>query len=526
MSQQFDADVAVIGYGPTGLIAALTLAKEGASVVVFERHESIYPRARAVTVNDWTMRIFQNLGVDERVLKVIEPQRALRWMTYDGKEVMRVEHPASTLGASARFYNIYQPSMEATLRECGREYDSLTVNYGHDVVRVEPDADGVTVTSRNLTTLEETTTRVRYAVGADGGSSTTRQQLGVEMTHQATGTEVTGDVKDTLWIVIDCYVKRWWPDRDFLTFWTDQQHPVVDIMLSAHAHRWEIPLEPSESEADYPGNDQVWPLLKRLGHDEQDVEIHQFAFYKHAVKYAEQWRQGRVFLCGDTAHLTPPWAGSGMQSGMRDGHNIGWKLGRVLAGKLDQRWLDTYEAERRPSVEHYTNLAVNLGKIIKQQATEEEVAEMQTPKQGLVTPWEPPLNAPAQLWAGWFRGPFGDASIIGRMVPQPIVCDPTAMARLDDRIGDGFVLLGDDVDPASLLTVEEKAGWDALGARYIAVRAQNSYTTAGADEIVDLDGAIAPWLRRYGVKAVALRPDKFVAAADVSGLAVPDFPAA
>ncbi|MDR2991644.1 MAG: FAD-dependent monooxygenase, partial [Burkholderiaceae bacterium] len=142
MSKHFDADVAVVGYGPTGLITALTLAKEGTSVIAFEHYESIYPRARAVTVNDWTMRIFQALGVDGAAMQALEPQRALRWLTYDRHEVMRVEHPPSTLGASARFYNMYQPAMEATLRECGDDYNQLQVRYNTVVENVEQDADG------------------------------------------------------------------------------------------------------------------------------------------------------------------------------------------------------------------------------------------------------------------------------------------------------------------------------------------------------------------------------------------------
>jgi 3-(3-hydroxy-phenyl)propionate hydroxylase len=107
------------------------------------------------------------------------------------------------------------------------------------------------------------------------------------------------------------------------------------------------------------------------------------------------------------------------------------------------------------------------------------------------------------------------------MVPQPVVGDTRGvMARMDDLLGDNFVLLGDDIDPATLLKSGEKEAWDKLGARYIAVRQQDQHTQ-GADELIDLDGVLRPWLRKYGVRAVALRPDRFVAAADVSGLSVP-----
>ncbi|TWV53886.1 bifunctional 3-(3-hydroxy-phenyl)propionate/3-hydroxycinnamic acid hydroxylase [Streptomyces misionensis] len=513
MPQSHDADVAIVGYGPTGVIAALTLARHGVSAIALERDKDLYPRARAVTVNDWTMRIFQDLGVDERVEKKIDPQRALRWMTYDGTEILRIEHPPSTLGRTPRFYNIYQPTMEAELRAAAQEAgDLVTVRYGAEVTGIDQDADGVTLTTTDTTTGETRTVRTRYAIAADGGSSATRGRIGCRL---------DGDTNTVTWVVIDCRVKRWWPDRDFLTFWSDAERPVVDIALSAGNHRWEIPLKPDETPEDYPTSTEVWPLLKALGVTEDDVDIHQHAFYRHHVRMADTWRQGRVFLAGDAAHLMPPWAGAGMQTGMRDAHNLGWKLARVVKGELPQAWLDTYEAERRPNAAFYTSLAVGLGRVIKREASEEEQAAMNAVPENTVTPYEPPLIAPPVLEGGWLRGPLGDASVVGRMVPQPVMGDTAGrMARLDDLLGHGFVLLGDDIDPATLLTPEEKAGWDALGARYLAVRPKTAYTQ-GPDELVDLYEALLPWLRRYGARAVAVRPDRFVAAADVSGLAVP-----
>src|SRR3954454_18536509 len=120
MDDQFDADVAIIGYGPTGVLAALSLAHEGATTIAFEREEGIYQRERAMTVNDWTVRIFQALGVDDRVAPTLEPQRASRLLTYDQTEIYRVEHAPSLLGKEARFYNIYQPALEAELRACAQ----------------------------------------------------------------------------------------------------------------------------------------------------------------------------------------------------------------------------------------------------------------------------------------------------------------------------------------------------------------------------------------------------------------------
>jgi len=373
------------------------------------------------------------------------------------------------------------------------------------------DADGVTVAYTGTGGVPGTV-RARYAIAADGGSSTVRTLLDIPL---------LGNTVDTTWIVIDCHIKRWWPERDVLTFWSDRERPVVDIALSAGNHRWEIPLKPDESPADYPTDAQVWPLLKALGHDERDIEIHQYAFYKHHVRMAQTWRQGRVFLAGDAAHLMPPWAGAGMQSGMRDAHNLGWKLGRILAGGLDEEWLETYEAERRPNAEFFTSYAVRLGRIIKQEATREEIDELNTTPDGRIQPSQSERFLPPVLTGGWFRGDRGATSAVGRMLPQPVVSDAMGrIARLDDHLGGGFVLLGADVDPATLLTEQEKAQWDALGARYVAVRPRTAYTEGG-DELVDLDDVLLTWMAQYGARAIALRPDRFVAAADVTGLATP-----
>src|SRR5690606_41775033 len=137
--------------------------------------------------------------------------------------------------------------------------------------------------------------------------------------------------------------------------------------------------------------------------------------------------------------------------------------------ELPESWLDTYEAERRPNAAFYTGLAVQLGRVIKQELSEEERAAMDAVPQDTVTPFEPPLVAPPVLEGGWLRGPLGDASIVGRMVPQPIAGDAVGrMARLDDLLGNGFVLRGDFGGPAPLLTADETTCREALARPVIA----------------------------------------------------------
>lgn len=507
-TQAFDVDVAIIGYGPTGLSAALCLGHYGIKTIAFEREKDIYSRARAVTVNDWTMRCFQSLGLDEELARGMDPTEALRWVTYEGHQISRLDFPPSQLGQHPAVCSIYQPSMEQTLRQANeRHSDHVQVRYGVEVTDVAQDTDGVNVTSRDLSTGAISTVRARFVLACEGGASATRERLGIKL---------VGETREVKWVVIDARVKRWWPERHLLTFWSDKKRPVVDIALAQGNHRWEFPLEAHESEEDFKTHDQLWRLLNSLGVTNKDVEIHQHAFYRHHIRFAERWRDGRVFLLGDTAHLMPPWAGSGMQSGIRDAFNITWKLREVLRGRLPETLLNTYQAERQPNVAFYTGVAVQLGRLIQQQLSDEEMAAME-PKPGEI----PPLLRNPWYEAGWFRGATAPDSAVGKMIPQPRVADARGkLCWLDELLGDGFVLLGDGVNPCSELNAEERAAWDALGARYLCVLSPEQQGH-GSDDVVDLHGALLAWMRRFGTKVVAVRPDRFVAAAQGSGLAVP-----
>jgi 3-(3-hydroxy-phenyl)propionate hydroxylase len=507
---KFDADIAIIGYGPSGVTAANILGQEGIKTIAFERYKDIYARARAVTMNDWTIRCFQSVGLADALVKDMDETYALRTKTLDGHELSRIKF---SMGPNGYFssYSIYQPVAEQTLRDgAARFADHVDIRYGLEVTDIAQDADGVTITSTNAETGETSKARARYALACDGGSSGIREKLGIKL---------LGDTIETKWVIIDAFVKRWWPDRNVLTFWSDKKRPAVDIALSLGTHRWELPLDPQETEADFATHDQLWARLNAMGVTKDDVDLHQHAFYKHHVRSAERWREGRIFLLGDAAHMMPPWAGQGMQSGIRDAFNLCWKLIEVMAERLPEAMLDTYEIERAPNVDRYTNLSVGLGRIVKQELSDEEMAAMQPPPG--VEPPPPPLLQPPEILSGWITGDTGPESIVGKFMPQPKVAMTNGRIDLLDRVlGNGIVLLGDNLDPATMLSPDQRSGWDALSATYRAVRGPDQGSELPND-VIDYQGPLLTWMRRHGAKVIAVRPDRFVAAADTSGLAVP-----
>lgn len=506
---KFDTDVVIIGYGPSGVSAANFLGSRGVRAIAFERAESIYARARAVTVNDWTLRCFQSVGLDEALKAGMDKTHSLRWVTYGGQELRRVAFGPGEMGHEPS-YAIYQPAMEQTLRDGAARYaDDIEVRYRTEVTGLTQDADGVTLTTTDAASGACATVRARYAMACDGGSSPTREWLGIQL---------LGDTVDTRWVVIDAKVKRWWPNRHILTFWSDKARPVVDIALAKGNHRWELPLAPHESESDFATHDQLWTLLATMGVTPENVEIHQHAFYKHHIRSAERWRDGRVLLVGDAAHLMPPWAGQGMQSGIRDAYNLSWKLAEILAGRLSDDVLDTYQLERAPDVEQYTMMSVGLGRIIKQELSETEMRAMQPPPGAKAE--SAPIASPS-ITKGWMTGKARGSRAVGKVIPQPeMVASNGRIALLDQLIGNGFVLLGDGIDPRTVLDEHERAQWDCLHASYRTILSPDKHSTDD-DDLIDVAGTLQAWMRKHGTRVVALRPDRFVAAADPTGLSVP-----
>jgi 3-(3-hydroxy-phenyl)propionate hydroxylase len=511
---ELDAEVILVGYGPTGVAAANFLGAYGIKTIAFERYKDIYARARAVTVNDWTMRCFQSVGLDADLLKDMDPTNTLLWKTYGGKELMRINLNKSTLGQPPSSM-IYQPVMEQTLRSGVERHACVDVQFGKQVTNVSQDQQCATVEVTDVDTAAKSIVRARYVLACDGGGSGVRTQLDIPL---------IGSTINTLWVVIDARVKKWWPERHVLKFWSDKRRPVVDIPLSMGNHRWEFPLSDQESEKDFETNDQLWKMLSTMGITPDHVDIHQHAFYRHHVRRAARWREGRVFLLGDAGHMMPPWAGQGMQSGVRDSFNLCWKLREVIKGRLPDSVLNTYETERAPNVAMITEVSEELGRIIKMTMTGPE--KIKAMVGGLLSklkqPIPPsPLDKPPTIGKGWITGDISAKGAVGQMIAQPRVATPTGhRCRLDDLLGHDFVMLGDEVDPATLLSPQERKNWDALGTRYIAVRSAVGSARSDTD-IMDMEGSLLKWLRDRQTKAVVVRPDRFVAAAHGSGLTVP-----
>ena len=503
-------DVAVIGYGPTGVTAANLLGAAGLRVIVLERDAEVFSRARAISTDEEVVRIWQRVGLAERLKQDMLAERPVDFVDAHGRPFIRA-HPAPRGHGHPPQMFIYQPAVEEVLREGVERYPNVEVLLRHECLRLRQDADGVELTVAG--TADDSVRRLRaaYVIAADGGSSLTRAQLNV-------GYE--GRTFEDRWVVIDTRMLKPWPDHDRLRFRCDPARPAVDCPTPLGHHRWEFPILPGDDEQHLTTDDAVYELVSRYGIGRESIKVLRATVYSHHVRFASRFRVGRVFLAGDAAHAMPPWIGQGMAAGVRDVANLCWKLDAVLRGELPETLLDSYEAERKPHVKQVTKRAVFVGRII----TERRRAVARVRNAALrpldripgFSNWLQDSNwiPVARYAAGFQAGPRTRAS--GRQIPQPWVTAPDGKrVRLDDALGGRWLLV-------HARTATAQPEWDRLGVPSITVTPAGSPPAEGT--VVDGDGVLLAWLAEHRTATLALRPDAYVYAAAPAGAPLPPPP--
>lgn len=505
-------DVAIIGYGPVGVTAATLLAQAGLRVLAVDRDADLYARARAISTDEEVIRIWQRIGLAERLKSDMLAGRAIDFVDTRGRSFMSFD-PASRGNGHPTQLFIYQPALERVLREGAERYPGLQVRLGQECIDRQQDADGVTLTVRDVADGTVSTVRAAYVIAADGGSSATRTQLGIGF---------DGRTYEDRWVVIDTRVLRPWPDVDRLRFHCNPTRPAVDCPTPLGHHRWEFPVLPGDDEAELVSEPAIRRLLAAQGIGDEHVEVLRAVVYSHHVRFASRWRDGRIFLAGDAAHVMPPWIGEGMASGIRDAANLSWKLVDVIQGRLDERALDSYEPERKPHVRALTRLAVRFGRIITER--NRTLARLRDPV--IRTAMRVPALGDYVRSGAWFPDSYLATGLldagrgtrrgaVGWTLPQPIVLAGDGEQRLlDDALPPGWTVLTlDGSHPAGL------DAWTDAGATAVAVRGGWQAPVPWA--VVDLSGVIRRWFAQHHAEAVVLRPDGVVFGQARRGTALP-----
>ncbi|ORX14662.1 FAD-binding monooxygenase [Mycolicibacterium wolinskyi] len=505
-------DVAVIGYGPTGATAANLLGRQGLKVLVIERDPDVYGRARAISTDEEVLRIWQSVGLADRLQQDMLPDRPVAFVDADGVPFIETTIFARGSGHPAQQF-LYQPAVDHVLREGVERFDTVEVLLEHECLRVLAKSDHVELMLADLRTDTFKRVRASYVIAADGGSSPTRGQLGIGY---------AGNTYAERWVVIDTKVLREWDAHDRLRFHCNPDRPTVDCPTPLGHHRWEYPARAGEDEQKLVSEREIWKVLGDQGITPADVEILRAVVYSHHVRVADRWRVGRIFLAGDAAHAMPPWIGQGMSAGVRDAANLCWKLAAVLAGGAPDALLDSYEAERKPHVVEVTRRACLVGRVITERnrviaAIRNHILRALTKLPGVLRGGQKLYWIPdARYDDGFFARSGNDAA--GWQIPQPwVIDDAGATVRLDEVVAGRWTVLHLGVAPAGV------RAWTELGVPAIALAGPED--APGPGSVRDIDGTLIAWLQGKKIAAAVLRPDGFIYAAAESGRRIPPPPA-
>ncbi|HEX4224254.1 MAG TPA: FAD-dependent monooxygenase [Pseudonocardiaceae bacterium] len=335
-------NVLIVGAGPTGLTLAIELASRGVAVRVIDKSPEHFPGSRGKGLAPRSREVFDNLGIQDQVQR--SGWEHLAYRRWANGELLsdsdKTPDPAAGIPYATGIL-IAQWRVEEILREKLAEYDVI-VNLGSELTEFTQSVDAVTAT---LGTGEEIV--ADYLVGCDGGRSTVRKSVNV-------GFE--GESGPQAMLIGDVLVEGLEPDAWYM--WSDSTKGFVALCPFRDWPAWQFQ---AVRISDFSASGELPPPTIELFQEIFDdiaaipgVKLSDpswLSTYRINVRMADKFRFDRVFLAGDAAHVHPPAGGLGMNTGIQDAHNLGWKLALVLSGKADQTLLDTYNEERVPIAE-------------------------------------------------------------------------------------------------------------------------------------------------------------------------------
>ncbi|MFE6484295.1 FAD-dependent oxidoreductase [Streptomyces sp. NPDC057757] len=360
----YDTDVLVVGAGPTGLALALDLARRGARSLVVERADGLFPGSRGKGLQPRTQEVFDDLGVLDAV-RAAGGRYPVGMIWQDGER--KGEHSMFDVTEATEAEPYQEPLMLPQWRTQRILFDRLTelggtVEFGRELVAVAQDVDGVTASFAAGAPL-----RARYAVAADGGRSTVRRALGIGMTGEP------GTAMDpTPMLVADVRITGL--DRDnWHVFPPTAAEGFMAICPLAGTDDFQVTAQFSEGTDVDLSLDGIRKVVATRSHlsPEDVTEIRWASDFRPRAAMADRFREGRVLLAGDAAHVHSPAGGQGLNTSVQDAYNLGWKLGAVLSGAAAPFLLDSYEEERLPNAAQMLGLStqVHRGEVRRGAAT-------------------------------------------------------------------------------------------------------------------------------------------------------------
>ncbi|WP_321862282.1 bifunctional 3-(3-hydroxy-phenyl)propionate/3-hydroxycinnamic acid hydroxylase [Pseudomonas paraveronii] len=512
---ELTTDVAIVGAGPVGLMIANYLGQCGVNVTLVEKLDTLIDYPRAIGLDDESLRTFQAVGLADEVLPHTTPWHAMRFLTPKGRCFADIQPKTDEFGWSRRNAFI-QPLADRVLFDGLQRFNNVKVLFSRELGSFEQSDSAVVLNLKDQHGRSERL-NARYLIGCDGGNSLVRRSLDISF---------EGKTAPNQWIVVDIANDPLATPHVYLC--CDPVRPYVSAALPHGVRRFEFMVMPGETETELSKPENLRKLLSKVLPNPDRIELIRSRVYTHNARLAGRFRQGRVLLAGDAAHIMPVWQGQGYNSGMRDASNLAWKLALVIKGLAADNLLDSYEQERRDHAKAMINLSVLAGHVLappkRWQGTLRDGVSwllnyLPPVKRYFVEMRFKPMP---QYTRGALIVPNEKDSPVGKMFIQPkVLTDAGTTVLLDEVIGDNFAIIAWGCDPTWGLSATQIAQWKALGTRFIQVLpdVQLRVPSDASHDVIrvgDSSGRLKEWFA-LGTSSIALvRPDRFLA-----GLAIP-----
>lgn len=349
-------DVVIVGFGPTGGTLANLLALQGFSILILEKEKSFYPLPRAVHFDDEVMRVFETIGITNTFLKHTIINRGTRFVDKKNRVILDWPRPREiTENGWYPSYRFHQPDLERELRKKLKSYKKVEIRQNSNVKKIINKKNEVDIIFEDINSKKIFNIKSKYLIGCDGANSITRSQMKTKMKNLGFTQK---------WAVIDLILtrdKKNLPDRTIQ--YSNPARPATYCRNVGKRRRWEFAIKKTEKTETILSDKYIWNFLKPwLKKNEAKMERKTIYTFQSAL--AEKWRNGRVFIAGDAAHLMPPFMGQGMCAGIRDVSNLAWKISHCLINKHDEKLLNTYQSERFSNVKEYIETTMRMGEFV------------------------------------------------------------------------------------------------------------------------------------------------------------------
>jgi 3-(3-hydroxy-phenyl)propionate hydroxylase len=490
-------DIAIVGAGPTGLMLANLLGMHGIKTTILERRDAPFTEPRAIAFDPETLRLFQTIGCYEHLAETLQLDVPVHYLNANGKTLAHIYDCPPSFGHSGRG-TYYQPELEEALLKGLEQRSVVTLIRGVEVTGVQDRQDHVRLETQTKSG-PAANVLAQYVVDCSGGASQIRKQLGIGF---------AGTTYREKWLVIDVQGDDY-PGRE-IKFFCDPKRPAVTLPVSENRRRWEFLVMPGDDETELASEKSARALMSGYGAGNAET-IERSLVYTFHARFADEFRRGRVILAGDSAHVMPPFAGQGLNSGMRDAANLAWKLAGVVSGSFHDRILDTYDPERRPHIEGMTKLTVKLGRSIM--PTNPMRAWLRD--RMMITAWRfastreklnrgdmiPKPSIKGSSLVNWARG-----GLVGKMIEQPTLLQDGKEIKLDDLLGSGFAAIGINCHPAERLSARDNQVLQHLGAKSVSISTCEGKSARTFDSLGVLSGVMGT-----EEAIILVRPDRFIA---------------